>query len=80
MWLKLETLNCIAYIYHNRKLMKDNFSTQAQFIPNLIFSGVLDRFPRLRYAVTPIAIIDLAAILPALRGMRLNIVDALAGR
>jgi uncharacterized protein len=26
-----------------------NFSTQAQFIPNLIFSGVLDRFPRLQW-------------------------------
>jgi predicted TIM-barrel fold metal-dependent hydrolase len=25
------------------------FSTQAQFIPNLIFSGVLDRFPRLKW-------------------------------
>ena len=25
------------------------FSTQAQFIPNLIFSGVLDRFPRLPF-------------------------------
>ena len=25
------------------------FSNQAQFIPNLIFSGVLDRFPRLRW-------------------------------
>lgn len=26
-----------------------NFSIQAQFIPNLIFSGVLERFPRLRW-------------------------------
>jgi uncharacterized protein len=26
-----------------------SFSTQAQFIPNLIFSGVLDRFPRLKW-------------------------------
>ena len=25
------------------------FSNQAQFIPNLIFSGVLDRYPRLRW-------------------------------
>jgi predicted TIM-barrel fold metal-dependent hydrolase len=25
------------------------FSLQAQFIPNLIFSGVLDRYPRLRW-------------------------------
>jgi predicted TIM-barrel fold metal-dependent hydrolase len=26
-----------------------NFSIQAQFIPNLIFSGVLDRFPKLKW-------------------------------
>ena len=26
-----------------------SFSTQAQFIPNLIFSGVLDRFPKLKW-------------------------------
>jgi uncharacterized protein len=26
-----------------------NFSVQAQFIPNLIFSGVLDRYPKLRW-------------------------------
>jgi predicted TIM-barrel fold metal-dependent hydrolase len=26
-----------------------SFSTQAQFIPNLIFSGVLDRYPRLKW-------------------------------
>ena len=25
------------------------FANQAQFIPNLIFSGVLDRYPRLRW-------------------------------
>jgi predicted TIM-barrel fold metal-dependent hydrolase len=25
------------------------FSVQAQFIPNLIFSGVLDRYPRLKW-------------------------------